>query len=127
MTLKLRGEAMKKSGKMMPQQYREVCRAVCAIVHANINENGFFKQSGIKNRISRLRRNAFADNGVIVDFDQGSVKVKVYVDTIVGEHSIFINAMELQKTIEEEIVLLTSILPKKIDVIITGIYVKKTQ
>ncbi|MBS8263326.1 hypothetical protein DYI25_02600 [Mesobacillus boroniphilus] len=118
---------MKKSGKIMPQQYREVCRAVCAIVNANINENRTFQQSRLKNRISRLRRNSFADNGVIVELDQGYVKIKVYVDTIVGEYSILFNAIELQKNIEEEIVLFTSILPKKIDVIITGIHVKKTQ
>ncbi|MBT2686337.1 hypothetical protein [Bacillus sp. ISL-37] len=118
---------MKKSGKIMPQQNREVCRAVCAIVHANINENVFFQQSGAKTRISRLRRNAFADNGVIVELDQGYVKIKVYVDTVVGEYSILLNATELQKNIEEEIVLLTSFLPKEIDVIITGINVKKTQ
>lgn len=110
----------------MPPQYREVCSAVCAIVHANINENCFFQQSGSKTRI-RLRKNSFVDNGVIVEFDQGYVKIKVYVDTMVGDYSILLNAIELQKNIEEEIVLLTSILPKKIDVNITGINVKKTQ
>lgn len=110
----------------MSQQNREVCRAVCAIVNANINESGFFQQSGLKTRISGLRRNSFADNGVIVELDQGYVKIKVYVDTIVGEYSILLNARELQKNIEEEIVQLTSILPKEIDVIITGINVKKT-
>ena len=125
-SLTFRGEAMKKSGKTMPQQNREVCRAVCAIVHANINENVFFQQSGFKTRISRLRKNVFADNGVMVELDQGYVKIKVYVDTIVGECSILLNATELQKNIEEEIVLLTSFLPKEIDVIITGINVKKT-
>ena len=111
----------------MPQQNREVCRVVCAIVHANINENVFFQQSGFIPRISGLRRrNAFADNGVIVELDQGYVKIKVYVDTIIGEYSILLNATEFQKNIEEEIVLLTSFLPKEIDVIITGIKVKKT-
>jgi uncharacterized alkaline shock family protein YloU len=126
-TLTFRGEAMEKSGNIMPQQNREVCRAVCAIVHANINENVFFQQSGFKPRISGLgRRNSFADNGVIVELDQGYVKIKVYVDTIVGEYSILLNATELQKNVEEEIVLLTSFFPKEIDVIITGIKVKKT-
>lgn len=118
---------MKKSGEIMPQQYREVCRAVCAIVHANINENRFFQQSESKNKISRLRRNSFADNGVIVELDQGYVIIKIYVDAMVGEYSILFNAIEFQKNIEEEIVLFTSILPKEIDVIITGINVKKTQ
>jgi uncharacterized alkaline shock family protein YloU len=117
---------MKKPGKIMPQQNRDVCRAICAIVHANINENLNFQQSGSKTRISRLRRNAFTDNGVIVELDQGCLKIKVYVETIVGEYSILLNATELQKNIEEEIVLLTSFLPKEIDVIITGIKVKKT-
>ena len=117
---------MDQSGKIMPQQYREVCRAVCAIVHANINENCFFQQSRLKNRISSIRKHSFADNGVIVEIDQGYVKVKVYVDTFTGEYSILLNAIELQKNIEEEIVLLTSILPKQIDVSITDIAVKKT-
>jgi uncharacterized alkaline shock family protein YloU len=126
-TLTARGEEMKESRIIMPPQYREVCRAVCAIVHANINENHFFYQSKLKNRISRLRRNSFADNGVIVELDQGDVKIKVYVDTVVGNYSILYTAMELQKNIEEEIVLLTSILPKKIDVIIMGLNIKKTQ
>ncbi|GAE45895.1 hypothetical protein JCM21738_2744 [Mesobacillus boroniphilus JCM 21738] len=73
-----------------------------------------------------MRRNAFADNGVIVELDQDKVKIKVYVDTIVGEYTILLNATELQKNIEEEIVLLTSFLPNEIDVIVTGINVKKT-
>ncbi|WLR53613.1 hypothetical protein LC048_13885 [Mesobacillus subterraneus] len=118
---------MKKSGDVMPQQIREVCRAVCAIVHANINENVFFQLSRYKTRISRLRRrNAFADNGVMVEFDRGYVKIKVFVDICIGEYSILENATELQKNIEEEIVLFTSFLPKAIDVIISGINVKKT-
>lgn len=111
----------------MPLQFREVCRAVCAIVHANINDSPFFHQSKVKARISRLRRNSFADNGVIVDLDQGIVKIKVYVDTMIGEYSILLAAMELQKNIEEEVVLLTSIIPKKVDIFITGLNVKKTQ
>ncbi|NKE05404.1 MULTISPECIES: hypothetical protein [Mesobacillus] len=118
---------MKESRKVMPLEYREVCRAVCAIVHANINDSPFFHQSKVKARISRLRRNSFADNGVFVELDQGIVKIKVYVDTIAGENPILLNAMVLQKNIEEEIVLLTSIMPKKIDIFITGLNIKKTQ
>jgi uncharacterized alkaline shock family protein YloU len=118
---------MKESRKIMPLQYREVCRAVCAIVHANINDSPFFHQAKVKARISRLQRNSFADNGVIVNLDQGIVKIKVYVETTVGEYSILFNAMELQKNIEQEIMLLTSIIPRKIDVVITGLNVKKTQ
>lgn len=118
---------MEQSKKFMPPQCREVCRAVCAIVHANIDENRFFYQSKLKHRRSRLRKNAFADQGVVVELDQGNVKIKAYVDTMVGENSILLAAMDLQKNIHEEIELLTSILPKKIDVIITGLNVKKTQ
>jgi uncharacterized alkaline shock family protein YloU len=121
----LRGEAM--SGKIMASQYREVCRAVCAIVHANINENCFFQQSSLRTRIAVLKRYSFKDNGVIVELDQGYVKIKVYVDTMIGEYSIILRAVELQKSIAEEIVLLTSIQPKEVDVIITGINIKKTQ
>jgi uncharacterized alkaline shock family protein YloU len=124
-TLTLRGEAM--SGKIMASQYREVCRAVCAIVHANINENCFFQQSSLRTRIAVLKRYSFKDNGVIVELDQGYVKIKVYVDTMIGEYSIVLRAVELQKSIAEEIVLLTSIQPKEVDVIITGINIKKTQ
>ena len=111
----------------MPPQTREVCRAICAIVHANINDSPFFHQSKVKTRISRLRRNSFSDNGVIVELDQGIVKIKAYVDTTVGEYPILLAAMKLQKNIEEEIVLLTSIMPTKIDIFITGLNVKKTQ
>lgn len=118
---------MQEPRRFMSLQYREVCRAVCAIVHANIDESRYFHQSKL-NRISRLRKNSFADHGVVVELDQGNVKIKIHVTTMIGNYSILLTAMELQKNIKEEIVLMTSILPKKIDVIITGlINVKKTQ
>lgn len=126
-TQTFRGEAMKRPGKIMPQQYREVCRAVCAIVNVNINENRYFQQSGVKNRVSRLRRNSFTDNGVVVEIDKGYVKIRVYVNAMIGEYSILFNAIELQKNIEEEMILLTSISPKGIDIIINQLNAKKTQ
>ncbi|WP_079508315.1 hypothetical protein [Mesobacillus jeotgali] len=118
---------MKNSREAIPVHFKELCRAICAIVHANINDNRFFYQSVTKSRIPALRKFSFADNGVICELDEENVKIKLFVTTIVGEHSIYHNAMELQHRIAEEILLFTSLLPEEIDVIITGIKVKKTQ
>jgi uncharacterized alkaline shock family protein YloU len=118
---------MKNSESIIPVQYRELCRAICAIAHANVNEDVFFHQSELQTRIPVFRRTAFSDNGVRCDLDQGNVNIKVFVIAMLGEHSIYHNALELQKRIAEEIILYTSILPKKIDVIVTGVKAKKTQ
>jgi uncharacterized alkaline shock family protein YloU len=118
---------MKNSGNVIPVHFKELCRAICAIVHANINDNQFFYQSVTKTKIPALRKFSFADNGVICELDQERVKIKLFVKTKIGEHSIYHNAVELQRRIAEEIFLFTSLLPEEIDVIITGINVKKTQ
>ncbi|MBT2678441.1 hypothetical protein J7E38_05470 [Bacillus sp. ISL-35] len=118
---------MKNSGNVIPVQLRELCRAICAIVHANINEDAFFHQSELKTRIPVFRKSAFSDNGVRCELEQGNVNIKVFVNAMLGEHSIYHNAMDLQRRIAEEIILYTSFLPKKIDVIITGVKAKKTQ
>ncbi|CAM3753573.1 hypothetical protein [Mesobacillus thioparans] len=118
---------MENSGNIIPAQFQELCRAICAIVHANIDEDGFFYQSVIKTRMPAFRRSAFSDNGVKCELNQGNVNIKVFVNAMLGEHSIYHNAKELQRRIAEEIILYTSFLPKKIDVIITGVKGKKTQ
>lgn len=114
------------SGNIQAHHSSELCRAVCAIVHANINENRFFQQSGIKMGIPPISKYSFTDNGVRVELDRNDVKIRIHVNVSVGESSICQNAAELQRAITEEVVLLTSIAPKEIDVIITGINVKKT-
>ena len=121
----IRGGAMKNTKNIMPPFLREVCSAVCAIVHANINESFYFKQSGFKKRIrlsSKLRKNVFSDHGVIVEIDQDMIKVKIRVSVMVGESTIFQNALDLQQKITEEILLLTSFKTQRVDIIITGIH-----
>jgi hypothetical protein len=115
---------MKNTRIIMPSHLREVCSAVCAIVHANINENSLFKQSVSRKRtrISSLRKQSFSDNGVIVELDQGMINVKIHVSAMVSELPIIQNVLVLQRSIAEEILLLTSFNPKRIDFIITGIH-----
>jgi uncharacterized alkaline shock family protein YloU len=116
---------MKTTKNIMPPFLREVCSAVCAIVHANINESHYFKQSGFKKRTrlsSKLRKNVFSDHGVIVEIEQDIINVKIYVSVRINESTIFHNALELQHKITEEILLLTSFKVQRVDIIITGIH-----
>jgi hypothetical protein len=108
----------------MPSYLREVCSAVCAIVHANINECCFLKQSvsSKRTRIPSFRKQSFSDNGVIVELDQGMINIKIHVSAMVSELPIIQNVFVLQRSIAEEILLLTSFNPKRIDFIITGIH-----
>lgn len=116
---------MKNTKNIMPPFLREVCSAVCAIVHANINDCHYFKQSGFKKRTSissKLRKNVLSDHGVIVEIDQEIINVKIHVSVRVSELSVFHNALELQNKIMEEILLLTSFKVQRVDIIITGIH-----
>lgn len=121
----IRGETMKNAKNIMPPFLREVCSAICAIVHANINENQFFKQSGFNKRTrisSKLKRNIFSDHGVIVEVDQDMIKVRVYISTRVGTAALIGKAIELQQKITEDILLLTSFKIRQVDIVITGIH-----
>ncbi|MEH7882905.1 hypothetical protein V7654_01150 [Bacillus sp. JJ1609] len=116
---------MKNTKNIMPPFLREVCSAVCAIVHANINESQYFKQSGFKKRTrlsSKLRKNVLSDHGVIVEIEQEIINVKIYVSARIGASTIFHDALELQHKITEEILLLTSFKVQRVDIIITGIH-----
>lgn len=116
---------MKNTKNIMPPFLREVCSAVCAIVHANINESHYFKQSVFKKRTrlsSKLRKNVFSDHGVIVEIDEEMIHVKIHVSVLIGPSTIFQNALELQDKITDEILLLTSFKTKHVDIIITGLH-----
>lgn len=115
---------MKNTVNSIPPFIKEVCSAICAIVHANIHENILFTQSGSrkKKRISSLRKQCFSDNGVIVELDQGTINIIIHVTAKVGHSPIFKNALDLQHKIIEEIFLLTTFKADNVDVIITDIH-----
>lgn len=104
----------------MPASSKDVCSAVCAIVHANIIESGQFKQkSSIKrSRLTSIRRDIFSDHGVEVEVYKGMVNIKVHVSALIGQAAIFEKAKELQMNISEEVTLLTSFQVRKIDIVI---------
>ncbi|HAQ07285.1 MAG TPA: hypothetical protein DCR24_07110 [Bacillus bacterium] len=114
---------MKNSGNTIHPFIKEVCSAVCAIVHANIHDNILFSQSGTskKTMLSSLRKQCFSDNGVIVELDEGTINIILHVSAKVGHSSIFKNALELQYKIIEEIFLFTTFKTDKVNVIITDI------
>lgn len=116
---------MKTSENILPAQFGDVSRAIFAIVHANIHETGWQQHSAIQ--IPVFRKGAFSDKGVSCELEQGKVTIKVFVQAMLGEQSVYHSAMELQRCIAEEIILYTSLLPRKIDVIVTGVKAKKTQ
>ncbi|RSD28144.1 hypothetical protein [Mesobacillus subterraneus] len=122
---------MKNSRKIMPPHYREVCRAVCAIVHANLDEDRFFQPSRAWKRSSffSARGFSFSDHGVIVGIEQDLLNVKIYATALTGDFPLYQTAFLLQERIAEEIRLLTSIFPNKIDIVITSVRTmqKKTQ
>jgi uncharacterized alkaline shock family protein YloU len=115
---------MKNSDNNIPPFIREVCSAVCAIVHANIDETRLFKQSRARKitRISPIKKQGFSDNGVIVEFNCGLIYIKIHVSARIGETSIYKNATNLQYKVMEDILFFTSYQAKKVDVIITDIH-----
>jgi uncharacterized alkaline shock family protein YloU len=114
---------MKNAKYTMPPSVREVCSAVCAIVHANIIESGYFKQSRSKKRtkLTSIKKDFFSDHGVDVEVHQGMINIKIYVSALIGQIPIYDHARDLQKNIAEEVMLLTSFQVRKIDVIIKSL------
>lgn len=115
---------MENSSKENPPFLKEACSAVCAVVHANINDSRSFIQSGSRKKpnISSLGKQCFSDNGVIVEHDQGMITITLHVNVKAGHSSIYKRAIELQESIMDEVFLLTSFKIKKVNILITSIH-----
>lgn len=114
---------MNNSRNNMPASSKDVCSAVCAIVHANIIENGQFKQkrSMKRTRFTSIKKDVFSDHGVEVEVYKGMINIKVHVSALIDQASILEKAKELQENIFEEVTMLTSFQVRKIDILIKSL------
>ncbi|WP_210363694.1 hypothetical protein [Bacillus sp. REN3] len=102
---------------------REVCMALCAIIHAAIDESSFFTQAaeGNRRKLQFPRKYCFSDGGVMIGMEDGKITAKVHIGMEVGSLSIHKTVLGLQKRIFHDAALLTGHVIGKVDVFVANI------
>lgn len=114
---------MNQEKPVIPPLFRAVGSAICAIVHASIDEFSCFAASSTNKMafISALGKQIYSDQGVTVESDQGRITVRVQVSVKTGSQAILNNSMKLQRKISEEVYALTRFKVENVHMAITGI------
>lgn len=114
---------MNQEKPVIPPLFRALSSAVCAIVHASIDEFSCFSAASTSKIafISSLGKQVYSDQCVIVEHDQGRIIIRVQVNAQSGSQAILTNALELQRKISEDVYTLTRFKVEKVHIAVTRI------